>query len=212
MFVQVHSCENSLIRVFKGQPIEKILRLIVIDYLMPTIDLDKYLKITQMHPGGCIPVNIENALKYFNEFNYCEIKLLMFFESRGIPPGFKEFVPKFAPLLPNFEFIFKGIDEFDNSIEKVIEYLKSNIDKKIPVLVSFKQIVDVPLFEKNKPNPVCFIKKELAHIRTLIGYNEEELCFFDPGDCKIKQYNYLTDDFANSIKGDYHTLMIKRKE
>lgn len=33
---------------------------------MATIDLDKYPKIAQMDPEGCIPVNIENTLKYFD--------------------------------------------------------------------------------------------------------------------------------------------------
>ena len=35
--------------------------------------------------------------------------------------------------------------------------------------------------------------------------------FFDPGDCQIKKYNYITNEFVNAIKGDYHTLVIRRK-
>jgi len=64
---------------------------------MPTINLDNYPKIAQMHSiAGCIPVNIENALKYYGENNYCEIKLLFFCQSRGIPLGFREFSPILA--------------------------------------------------------------------------------------------------------------------
>ena len=178
---------------------------------MSTIDLDKYPKIAQMHPGGCIPVNIENALNYLGENNYCEVKLLMFFEGRGMEPGFKEFAPKFASLLPKYEFIFKGIDEFKNSIENVIDYLKTNIDVAIPVLVSFKQMIKVRIFEEGNPKPIGIKDKEVAHIRTLIGYDDSELLFFDPGDCQIKKYNYKTDEFASTIQGDYHTLVIRRK-
>ena len=52
---------------------------------------------------------------------------------------------------------------------------------------------------------------ENAHIRTAIGYDDSALCFFDPGDSKIKKYNYISNEFSNEIKGDYHTLIIKRK-
>ncbi len=50
----------------------------------------------------------------------------------------------------------------------MVKYLKENIDKKPPVLVSFEAGGG-------------------AHIRTLIEYNETELIFFDPGDCQEKK-------------------------
>ncbi|GAI57141.1 unnamed protein product, partial [marine sediment metagenome] len=159
---------------------------------MSTIDLDKYPKIAQMHSSaGCIPVNIENALKYNGERDYDELKLLCFCQTRNIPLGFKEFSPELAKILKKINFIFKGIDDFDHSIEKVVEYIKSNIDENIPVLVSFKQIINVPIIEKNNPKPIGWQKAEVAHIRTAIKYNDSELFFFDPGDCETKKYSYL---------------------
>ncbi len=178
---------------------------------MPKIDLDKYPKIAQMHASaGCIPVNIENALKYNGEKDYDELKLLFFCQTRNIPLGFKEFGPELAKILKGFKIIFKNIDDFNHSIEKVVEYIKSNIDEKIPVLVSFKQVIKVPIMEKNNPKPIGWQEAEVAHIRTAIEYNDSELFFFDPGDCETKKYSYLTDEFSNIIKGDYHTLVIKR--
>ena len=45
---------------------------------MSKIDLNKYPKIAQMHASaGCIPVNIENALKYNDERDYDELKILL---------------------------------------------------------------------------------------------------------------------------------------
>ena len=157
---------------------------------MPTIDLERYPRIRQIHPIGCIPVNIENALKYFGEDNYDEYYFLAFFGSRRMPPNFDQATPIFNSLIRNFEFVFKGINDFDNSINNMIEYLKENIDNQIPVLVSFEASGG-------------------AHIRTLIEYNDTEFIFFDPGDCQIKRFNYLTDQFKDALRIDYHTLVIK---
>ncbi len=74
----------------------------------------------------------------------------------------------------------------------MVEYLKMNIDNEIPVLVSFEQ-------------------NGGAHIRTLIEYKETELIFFDPGVSQNKRFNYLTDQFANALRADYHTLVVKPK-
>lgn len=179
---------------------------------MSKIDLNKYPKIAQMHASaGCIPVNIENALKYNDERDYDELKLLFFCQTRNIPLGFKELSPELAKILKDFDFIFKNIDDFNHSIEEVVDYIKSNIDVKNPVLVSFKQIIKVPIIEKNNPIPIGWQDAEVAHIRTAIEYDESELYFFDPGDCTTKKYSYLTDEFSNNIKGDYHTLVIKKK-
>lgn len=52
---------------------------------MPKIDFVKYPKIRQTDPiYGCIPVNIENALKYFAENNYSEYSLLRFYAENDI--------------------------------------------------------------------------------------------------------------------------------
>ena len=180
---------------------------------MPTINLDKYPKIGQNNSlEGCIPVNIENVLKYYDELSFNEKNLLDFYKSQQIPLGFREGAPQLAKILHNFKVIFKGIDDFKHSIENVINHIRFHIDKGVPVLVSFKQIVRIPIFIRNNPNPIGFREGEAAHIRTAIGYNDSELCFFDPGDCRIKRYDYSTDEFANAIKGDYHTLVIKRVE
>ena len=161
---------------------------------MSTIDLEKYPKIAQMDPrNGCIPVNIENALKYYRENNYCEAKLLFFFISREMLPNFDQSAPIFNSLIQNFEFVFKGKKDFKDSIKNMIEYLKENIDKQIPVLVSFEA-------------------QGGAHIRTLIEYNDIEFVFFDPGDCQLKRFNYQTDQFKNALRIDYHTLVIKPRE
>ena len=49
---------------------------------MPKIDFEKYPKIIQMHSSaGCIPVNIENALKYYGEKNYDELNEIVVFLS-----------------------------------------------------------------------------------------------------------------------------------
>lgn len=175
---------------------------------MPTIDLDKYPKIKQTDPKrGCIPVNIENALKYYGEDNHDEASLLIFYDN--IPLGFKEAVPHLAKLLPEFEVIFKGRVGFKGLIDNVINYIKSNVDEKTPILVSFKQMVRMPIGITNRG---LLIKEfENAHIRTAVGYNDSELFFFDPGDIQIKKYNYISNEFSDEIKGDYHTLIIKRK-
>jgi len=138
---------------------------------MPTIDLEKYPQIAQMDPrNGCIPVNIENALKYYGENNYCEAKFLWFFLGWNMKPNFDKSTPILNSVLPAFEFIFKGKREFENSIDNMIKYLKENIDDQIPVLVSFEVGGG-------------------AHIRTLIEYNESEFIFFDPADCRFKRFN-----------------------
>ncbi len=177
---------------------------------MPNIDLDKYPKIKQSDPKrGCIPVNIENSLKYYEEDKHNEQSLLKFYDENKIPLGFKEVVPHLEKLLPDFEIIFKGKVDFEDSIENVINHIKSNVDKSIPVLVSFKQIVNIPIGITNRG--ILVKAFENAHIRTAVGYNDLELCFFDPGDCQIKKYNYNSNEFSNQIKGDYHTLIVKRK-
>jgi hypothetical protein len=161
---------------------------------MPKINLDKFPKIAQMNPrDGCIPVNIENVLKYYGESNYCEAKLLWFFVGWDMRPNFDKSAPILNSVLPTFEFIFKGKKDFKNSIENIIEYLKINIDNENPVLVSFEA-------------------KGGAHIRTLIEYTEKEFIFFDPGDSKLKRFNYLTNQFKNSLRADYHTLVIKPRK
>ncbi len=101
---------------------------------------------------------------------------------------------------------------FNYSIEKVIEYIKSNIDEKTPILVSFKQTIKVPIMENDNPKPIGWQDAEVAHIRTAIEYNDSELIFFDPGDCEIRRFNYTSNEFSENIKGDYHTLVIKKKE
>ncbi len=64
---------------------------------MPKIDFEKFPKIIQMHSSaGCIPVNIENALKYYGERDYDELKLLYYCQTRNIPLGFKEFIFNFV--------------------------------------------------------------------------------------------------------------------
>lgn len=161
---------------------------------MPTIELEKYPKIAQMDSrNGCIPVNIENTLKYYAENNYCEAKLLLFFISRSMPPNFDQVAPILNSLISSFEFIFKGRNEFEDSINNMVEYLKENIDNQIPVLVSFEA-------------------QGGAHIRTLIEYNDTEFLFFDPGECQLKRFNYQTDQFKNALRIDYHTLVIKPRE
>lgn len=175
---------------------------------MPTIDLDKYPKIRQTDlKRGCIPVNIENALKYYGGEKHDEASLLKFYDN--IPLGFKEAVPHLAKLLLDFEIIFKGKIDFKGSIDNVINYIKSNVDEEIPVLVSFKQMVRVPIGITNRG--ILIRKFENAHIRTAVGYNDSELFFFDPGDIQIKKYNYISNEFSDEIKGDYHTLIIKRR-
>ena len=49
----------------------------------------------------------------------------------------------------------------------MVKYLKENIDKKTPVLVSFEAGGGV-------------------HLRTLIEYSKTDLIFFDPCDCQKK--------------------------
>ena len=75
-----------------------------------------------------------------------------------MPPNFDRAAPIFNSLIGNFEFKFKGRNDFNNSIEKMIKYLKENIDNQIPVLVSFEA-------------------QGGAHIRTLIEYTENEFVF-----------------------------------
>ncbi len=145
---------------------------------MATIDLDKYPKIAQMDPEGCIPINIENTLKYFDENNYDELKILVFFRKRGISLGFKETVPYFAPLLPRFKFIFKGKEEFNGSIKNVVNYIKKNIDQSIPVLVSFKKTIKTQIYEGHIQEPIISNENEVAHIRTAIGYYDKKLIEF----------------------------------
>ncbi len=102
-------------------------------------------------------------------------------------------LPHLERLIPHFEFIFKRKEDFEHSADKMVEYLKKNIDNKIPVLVSFEQ-------------------SGRAHIMTSIEYNETELIFFDPGDTQKKRFNYLTDQFANTLRTDYHTLIVKPRD
>ncbi len=178
---------------------------------MPKIDLDKYPKIKQTNPQkGCIPVNIENALKYYGENGHDEASLLKYYEEVIKALGFKEAVPHLEALLPDFEFIFKGKIDFENSIDNVITYIKSNIDLQIPVLVSFKVRETRPIWIPERG--LVFKVFENAHIRTAIEYNDTELLFFDPGDGGIRRFNYTSNNFSDNIKGDYHTLVIKRKE
>lgn len=160
---------------------------------MPKIDFVKYPKIRQTDPiYGCIPVNIENALKYFAENNYSEYSLLRFYVENDIKLSFDQALPHLHKLLPHFHIIFKNRDDFEDSVENMVEYLKKQIDNNIPVLVSFEA-------------------GGSAHIMTLIGYNESSLCFFDPGDCLIKKYNYSTNQFSRALRADYHTLVLKPK-
>ena len=82
---------------------------------MPTIDSEKYPKIAQMHPrNGCIPINIENALSYNGENNYCEAKFLGFFVGWNMKPNFDVSTPILNSVLPAFEFMFKGKRDFEN--------------------------------------------------------------------------------------------------
>ncbi len=75
---------------------------------MPIIDLEQYPYVGQTNPiYGCIPVNIENALKYFGEKNYNERSLLEFYAKNNIPLSFDQVLPYLEKLLPHFEFIFK---------------------------------------------------------------------------------------------------------
>ncbi len=177
---------------------------------MPTIDLDKYPKIKQTDlKRGCIPVNNENVLKYYGEDNHDEASLLKFYDDNHTPLGFKEAVPHLSKLLPEFEVKFKWRVDFKGLIDNVVNYIKSNVDEKNPILVSFKQMVRFPIGITNKG--LLMREFENAHIRTAVGYNDSELCFFDSGDCQIKKYNYISNEFSDEIKGDYHTLIIKRK-
>jgi len=161
---------------------------------MPKIDLEKYPKIGQTDPiYGCIPVNIENALKYFDEQNYNEEILLRFYRENHIPLSFDQALPHLKRLIPHFEFIFKRKEDFEHSADKMVEYIKKNIDNEIPVLVSFEQSGE-------------------AHIMTSIEYNETELIFFDPGDTQKKRFNYLTDQFANALRADFHTLIVRPRD
>jgi len=106
---------------------------------MREIDLNRYPKIPQTDQRrGCIPVNIENALKYYGEYRYDESSLLNFYDEFIGDLGFKRAVPYLKELLPEFEIKFKGRIDFNSSLNNVIEYIKSNINEKIPVLVSFK--------------------------------------------------------------------------
>ena len=102
------------------------------------------------------------------------------------------------------EAAIKKIEEMGYFPVKVEELLKG-----APVLVSFKQIVNIPIGKNNRG--ILVKRVENAHIRTAVGYNDFLLCFFDPGDCQIKKYNYNSNEFSNQIKGDYHTLIVKRK-
>ena len=110
-----------------------------------------------------------------------------------MPPNFDKAAPILNSLISGFEFIFKGTKEFEDSINNMVEYLKENIDKKIPVLVSFQA-------------------GRGAHIRTLIEYNQTEFIFFDPGDTKLKRFNFLTTQFETALRRDFHTLVIKPKK
>ena len=161
---------------------------------MPTINFEQYPYIGQTNPRfGCIPVNIENVLKYFNENNYNERFLLEFYAKNNIPLSFDQALPYLENLLPHFEFIFKKREDFEGSTDIMVKYLKENIDKKTPVLVSFEAGGG-------------------AHIRTLIEYNKTDLIFFDPGDCQKKRFNCSNDQFKNALRIDYHTLVIKPRK
>ncbi len=177
---------------------------------MPKIDLKKYPKIRQKNlKYGCIPVNIVNVLHYYGEYRYNELDLLNFYFRTVGALGFNVAVPHLKALLPDFEFKFKGKIDFGNSIDNVIEYIKLNIDKKIPVLVSFKAWGNKLLWHSERGLKIR--SKEKAHIRTAIEYNNYEVYFFDPGDGEIKSFNYKTNEFLENIKGDFHTLVIKRR-
>ena len=106
---------------------------------MPAINLEKYPHIKQKNLiYRSIPVNIENVLKYYGKENYNEENLLEFYTKKNIPLNFNKILPYLENLLPHFEFIFKKREDFEGSTEIMVKYLKENIDKKTPIVVSFE--------------------------------------------------------------------------
>ena len=161
---------------------------------MYKIDLNSFPKIRQTDLiYGCIPVNIENILKYFGNNNFNEAKILKLFSNRQIESlSFPHIARDFAPFIPNFKIIFKSCQ---GSLKKLINYLKSNIQDNIPTILSVKA----------KVNP------DLTHAVSIIGFNEEVFSYYDPGDGQEHIINYINDEFKNRVQaGDYHTLAFKR--
>lgn len=51
-----------------------------------------------------------------------------------------------------------------------------------------------------------------THAVSVIGFNEKEFIYYDPGDGQEHKINYINDDFKNRVQsGDYYTLIIKEK-
>ncbi len=162
---------------------------------MCKIDMNNFPKIRQTDlKYGCIPVNIENILRYFGNNSFTEVKILKLFFDRKIESlSFPQVARDFAPFIPDFEIKFKSCQ---GSFDKLENYLKSNLRNKIPTILSFKANFN--------PN--------VTHAVSIIGFNEKEFLYYDPGDGQEYKINYINNDFKNRVQaGDYHTLIIKRK-
>jgi hypothetical protein len=161
---------------------------------MHKIDMNKFPKIRQNDPDkGCIPVNIENILKYYGNNKFTEKKILELYSEKKIKAlGFQIIARDFQEHIPNFEITFKSCQ---GSLDRLINYLKLNLKNDIPTILAIK----------------ANFNSDETHAVSFIGFNDDEFEYYDPGDGIIHRVNYSTDGFEKLVQsGEYHTLIIKK--
>lgn len=164
-------------------------------FFISKIEMTKFPKIKQTNLNlGCIPVNIENILKYYGNNSFTEAQILkLYFDGKIEKLSFPHIARDFAKFIPNFEINFKSCQ---GSLDRLKIYLKLNLKKAIPTILSIKAN-----FDPNNTHAVSFV-----------GFNEYEFEYYDPGDGLVHRINYSNKDFENLVQaGEYHTLVIKKK-
>lgn len=182
-----------------------------------TIDLSRFRKVKQEITNECIASCLESVFSYYGYTDKSKKEFYSILDSKNALT-FKGVVDYIAPLYPKLNFIFQN---HNGEINLLIDFIIYNIKKNIPIITAVKSdYIQLSQFVKKSPNQFKLVldvmnttaKSTNTHIITIVGYDKENIYFYEQGVQNFISLNYKKSIFANVIQGGkYDTLLIYEK-
>jgi len=182
-----------------------------------TIDLSRFKKVKQDIADECIACCLESVLSFYGYKDKSKNDFYSYLKPKGAL-HFKGVIDYIAPLYPKLNFIFEN---HKGDITLLIDYIICNIMQNIPIITAIKSdYFQLSQFEKRSPNQLKLVlditntttKSTDTHIITIVGYDKENIYFYEQGVQNFISLNYKNSIFADIIQGGkYDTLLIYEK-
>ena len=149
---------------------------------MKGLDLSRFNCIHQTRWDFCLLACIENMIKYIDPtFNYdqneIDKKFRAIINPKSDHPYFYHFALNLEKVFPKYQ----GIYNSHLKVDSFLDYIKQNLDKDLPVMISLKT------------------NSDLAHIVIVCNYDANSISYYDPNPNLKNSFVEVTLSSINSM-------------